>query len=529
MQSMKWRRMIFTMCLCGVVFTGVHSVRADEGETEEGAVAESVATDWQATIEDGQVMVSKGEIRVVLPLPQAARAVYQRGNLLYVAAGSSGVIVFQLTDSDAVQLRIVPTPSGNAMGFFVSGERVWVETHLTNATVLEDADAQGAAMVNLTDATTPVPAVKSKKNKEVLTGTPPKAHPLLARDTPITVDDTFPGEVKLNVGTSDGVQLKDRFEIYRNVSVKGGGEVFTGKELVAMVEITAVNETSAIGKLPRGDRAIVGDEAAYVDKRISRRNMFPEKLTNIGNAGFTARPILNLAGNSGGGALVDLDVSYYGKHTFAGFRVKPLAIGGTNEGTIFNSMALVEGGYDGRAFAVGLGVGAGITNGRMNATISDDWWGDSATDDNVNSGAAKHAAFALSQFIRLGPMDGLNLTISNAFLFASISQVGSEDEGFAYGSTSAQLNIPLGYRVNMFLGGGGGRLGHAYGEIGVLAWLRGNGDAGSISVSGAVGGAGAWVTGKKLDSDRYAEETFMAGPMVSFGLNYRFGYRQTKK
>lgn len=518
--------MILALYLCSAIFTGAHSVWADDEDTEKGAVAKSDTPDWRATIDAGQVAVSKGKISMVLPLPQVARAVYQRGNLLYVAAGSSGVFVFQLMDSDVVQLRTVPTPSGNAVGFFVSGDRIWVETHLTSATVLEDTDATGAAMVSLTDATVPAPAVKSEKAKGALAGTPEKTHPLLARDTPVTVDDTFPGEVKLNVGTNDGVQLKDRFEIYRDVSVKGGGEVFTGKELVAMVEITAVNETSAIGKLPRGDRAKVGDEAAFVKKRISRRNSFPEKLTHIGNVGFTARPILNLAGNSGGGALVDLDVSYYGKHTFAGFRVKPLAIGGTNEGSIFNSMALVEGGYDGRAFAVGLGVGAGITNGRMNATINDDWWGDSATDDNVNSGAAKHAAFALSQFIRLGPMDGLNLTISNAFLFATISQVGSEDEGFAYGSTSAQLNIPLGYRVNMFLGGGGGRLGHAYGEIGVLAWLRGNGDAGSVSVSGAVGGAGAWVTGKKLDSDRYAEETFMAGPMVSFGLNYRFGRKE---
>ncbi|MBN2525698.1 MAG: hypothetical protein JXR76_04830 [Deltaproteobacteria bacterium] len=523
-QCLKLWAMIITMWAAYGVASPVLAQDTNRAKPESETNAVSVI------VEDNQVFMIKGKEKTPLPLAGLAYAIYRQDDVLYVAVGSMGVQVFKLEDASATLIRHIPTPNGNAVGFFVSGNRLWVETRTTSATVLEDAHevkthiALAPVSGNMDSSIAGGNGASSKKNaaaSAVAISSKKKAHPLNTRTESISVTDTFPGEVKLNVGTNDGVQLKDRFEIYRDVTVQGGGETFTGKELVAMVEITAVNKTSCIGKLPRGDRAKAGDEAAYVKKGIAKRNTFPQKLSRIGNVGFTVRPILNLAGNSGGGALFDLDLSWLGKHTFMAFRVKPMAIGGTKESSIFNSMVLAEGGYDGRAFAVGLGVGAGLTNGRMNATIGDNWMDDAT--DNAKKKDPHRAAFALSQFIRLGPMDGLNLTINNAFLFASISQADSDEEGFEYGSTSAQLTIPLGYRVNLFMGGGGGRLGHAYGEIGVLAWLRGNGDAGSISVSGAVGAAGAWVIGRNLDNSGYAEETFMAGPMVSFGMNYRFG------
>jgi hypothetical protein len=214
--------------------------------------------------------------------------------------------------------------------------------------------------------------------------------------------------------------------------------------------------------------------------------------------------------------LLDGNLSYYGKHSYAAVRVKPMGFGWTSDDSVFNAMFLAEGGYDGRAFAVGVGAGVGITSGRMQDALNN-------SDELTNSSSSdKKAAFAMSQHVRIGPKDGLNLMVYNSFLYATKSLSTGEDVGFTFGSTVGRINCPLGYRLTLFTAGGGGRLGFAFGELGVFIWAKGNGDAGSIGFSGAIGAAGVWardVNGSEDENDN----SLLLGPMVSFGFTHRFG------
>ncbi|MCP4754271.1 MAG: hypothetical protein GY866_25585, partial [Proteobacteria bacterium] len=215
----------------------------------------------------------------------------------------------------------------------------------------------------------------------------------------------FHGTAKLDIGTVDGLKLKDRFEIYRKIEIKGGGESFEGEELAAMGEVVALNPDSCIVRLPKGDRVARGDRAILVNEKIIQRNMFPRKLEEMAEVAFSVRPVLNLTGSGGAGGLVEGDLSWFGKHTYAAFRVKPLGFGWTSDDPVFNGTFLAEGGYDGRVFAVGLGVGIGVTNGVMDVDTEEQI---EAGDENVSPTAPDNkVVLAMSQQLRFGPKDGL--------------------------------------------------------------------------------------------------------------------------
>ena len=100
------------------------------------------------------------------------------------------------------------------------------------------------------------------------------------------------------------------------------------------------------------------------------RGSVQASIAGVAEIGGTLRPIANAGSPLGVGVLADLYGTYWGKGYFVNLMVQPLGLGWTEEGNVVSTAALVEGGYDSRAFSVGLGVGISAINGDTDAMLS---------------------------------------------------------------------------------------------------------------------------------------------------------------
>jgi hypothetical protein len=105
-----------------------------------------------------------------------------------------------------------------------------------------------------------------------------------------------------------------------------------------------------------------------------------------------------------------------------------------------------------------------------------------------------------------------------------------ENEEFAYGGTSGQIQVSLDRLLNdtwLLLRGGGHLAGQAFGELGLRVLARGNGGAGTLFVTPSIGGAGVWGS-RESDCPQFQPEAVQcfdrvsyAGPMVGFSVEWR--------
>ncbi len=474
-------------------------------------------------LEDGKVFVQSGDDREELELAVSAMAIHVRGSNLYVALGFSGVAVYDLADPGRPRLAgQSPASGGKVVGFFEVDGGLWMKVDSTTALPLESVAA--AAVVS-----TAFGAGAGEKGEQPEESTMTKA---------VHIVKTYPGRVKLDAGSDSGIKVEDQFAVFRIMKMDSQDdedEEFSGSKMVAVLEVIAVSEKTSIARVWRGDRVSLSDEVTPVrERRMVARAVFPRRFENLGEVSVVIRPLLNVVGSSGFGFLGDLAVSWWGSAYFIDIRMQPLGFGWTDDGNIVSSSFLAEAGYDSRAFAVGLGAGVGVVSGDMGEMLVSKGLAEVGLDNSGNRVPEQPkwenrttAAFALSQVVRLGARDGLHLNVYNLFLYYSDEQATSDDEdetGFVYGGTTGRFNIPLGARTDLFLGGGGGRMGYAFGEVGVFTWIKGNGDSGSFGVSTSAGGAGVWGVRKREYADYWdTEHIVVAGPMVSLGLTYRFG------
>jgi hypothetical protein len=160
----------------------------------------------------------------------------------------------------------------------------------------------------------------------------------------------------------------------------------------------------------------------------------------------------------------------------------------------------VKASYDVRKFELGLGVGA--------ETVHD-------TPFPIASGSG----FLFVQQVRLGALDGLNFeALGYAVLFHS---------EFEFSAFVGRAQIPVGESYWLVFAGGGGGTGYGFGDIGVRALLRGNGDRGSFFLTVTVGGAGVYeniVTTCRGNGSEFAcpQEVQYVGPTVGVGGEWRF-------
>ena len=459
-------------------------------------------------IEGGAVFVVQGEQKEKLQLPARAESLLVAGDEMYVALGDSGVIVYDLEDkAKPTPSRTVTPPFGKITGLHETGNQVWMQISSVTAMPLASLPQELPKI-----EVKPAPVEKAPAPEII-----EEEHP----EDPIRILSIKDGRVELNSGSDRGVKVGDHFSIFRTTSVEGiDGEVFTGKELGAVVMVTAVKEDRCLADMGRGVRISKQDIVKPARPEEDSSLIFTRKLDGIFEAAMVIRPLLKVGKPLGVGTLTDMWINYTGGAYFVGMRVQPLGLAWTQDGNVVSTSFLVEGGYDATSFAVGLGLGISTVNGDLDYMLQTQ----SRWDASGGSYSQRtQNALAFSQLVRLGSRDGLHLFVCNLFLYHK-SEGEDGDEGFIYGGTTGQLTFPLSERVNLFFEGGGGRMGYLFGALGTSAWIIGNGDKGSLALSVSVGGAQIWGTREvKSNGDSYNEEVSVAGPMISFGLNYRFG------
>ncbi|MDD5307167.1 MAG: hypothetical protein PHU25_07585 [Deltaproteobacteria bacterium] len=492
------------------------------GRTQDVAPAAPAGGTVEYAVENGALVVVQGETRTTVAADGRVESVLVSGKELYAALGERGVAVYALGDPASPKLaRIVPSPGGRVTGFHVAGGEVWMEIASVSAVPV---GGRGAVAKGSSQATPEVSIEAEKKEAQL------RAKRIARK---IGIRRMEPGKIEVDAGSADGVQVGDRLSVFHTRPVEDGGEEsFVGRELVAVVEVIAVKEKSALAELGRGARVSKEDEVEPARADHESSNTYPHKLEGLAEVGATIRPLIKVGTPVGGGLLSDVFATYRGGSYFMGLRMQPLGLGWTDEGNVVSVSALVEGGYDGRAFGVGLGVGLSSVNGDMDFMLESSSVAavDAGGKDKGQKSYSQRTrnALALSQQVRLGALDGLSLTVYNIIIYHDATS--GADSGFIYGGTSGRGNIPLGTRTSLFVEGGGGVMGYGFGALGVSSWIIGNGDAGSLQLSVSAGGAAVWgsreVTQTDSEGKEYttAQEVMVAGPMVSMGLAYRFGF-----
>jgi hypothetical protein len=212
----------------------------------------------------------------------------------------------------------------------------------------------------------------------------------------------------------------------------------------------------------------------------------------------TVRPFLSLLGK-GGGAIVDLSIDHY----FArlplrlSLELSPLALAVEGDGTGAIGHARVGAAYATDYVEIGGSVGSRIQN-----------YGG--------------AGISLAGFLRLGALDGLNLTATYGYLAKRNRYTGVP--GLAMSNITGAINVPLSQRFSLFAEGGMSVDMWMYTSLGLRHRMTGDGRAGTWFISGAFGLG--WVVDRPEcaypDTGWCKNSAWAMGPTLSLGLERRF-------
>ncbi|NRA34028.1 MAG: hypothetical protein HRU17_11875 [Polyangiaceae bacterium] len=513
------------------------SAPAEPATTTEPATAEAdaKATPPLFEIHDGQLFFARDGKTFPFPLPAPAKALHIVGKRVYVAIGEQGVALVALdAKGDTVVEKLIPISHGQVTGFITDGNGIWMKVDSAHAIRLH-----GAANTSPPAPITPVEATPVAAPAKPTPKAPAPPRPAGPSRAAVKIAKIFNGQVLLDAGKNAGLRAGDRFRVVRGEQISDEGGAFDGEREVGVLVVDSVSPTAARARIWRGDRVLPGDRLEPANKKTDASLVYPRQLFGFVETEVHVRPILNV-GETGFGTIVDANATYYAEDYYVGLRSQPFGIGRTGGRTAFTQTLLAEGGYNSRPFAIGLGVGLTSVFGDLSdmfeiTSISDDEFGLARRDETQSGPQWEEStqelqhAFALNQRVRLGAMDGLNLTVANTLLYFSGSDANEpneEHDGFTYAGTNAKLTIPLAQRADLFLEGGGGVSGYAFGAIGVFGWIRGNGGPGSLGMLASAGGAGVWSSVSRTNVwYGYTEEKQIqvGGPMVSAGVRYRFG------
>ena len=503
-----------------------------------GAEVPAVATEG-LVIEAGNLYLVAGGQKTAVALPGPAGEMVVSGDHAFVALGELGAAVVRLARQDeqltAVVEKVIPVSHGAVTGFMVQGDAVWMQVSSMSAIRVQPGAAtalvtpvEGTAVAVVAPAVAPVPEASLQ----------PKEAEASAAIAGLNIIKIFDGKVLLNRGKASGLRVGDRFKVVRSEQNADEAGTYEGEHEVAVVVVESLSADSARAAIWRGDQVAAGDHIEPADNRTDPSLLYPRQLHDFVEFEAHVRPILNI-GAAGFGVLMDDHITYFGELYYLGLRNEPFGLGRTQNSTAFTQTTYAEGGYNSRPFAIGLAAGFTSVYGDLQEmfqiTSSDaatagpnpTTWPAGQPEMSDWKQDMQHA-FALGQRVRLGALDGMNLVVANTLLYfpgGGRSVDGTVNRsGFIWGGTDAKLTIPLAQRADMFVEGGGGVIGYAYGAVGVFGWLSGNGGPGSLGLMASAGGAGVWST-RTRQNYRYnytdTDDIIVAGPMVSLGLRYR--------
>lgn len=409
-----------------------------------------------------------------------------------VACGGSGLWMVRKNPSGALEIASFDDLGGPVVGLFRREGRVWAEVLRREARDVAGVDGDASHAAFPSDA-------KALATPVAPASPPTPAPPTSGKSARVT--QVLPGEVVIDLGRDDRVEEGARVEFSVVESLEVGGEAAERRRTVAIGVVSAASDRFAKVELGIDERVPLGATARIVDDSPSAKRAAPPRLGGLWHAGFMLRPFIAID-DLGGGFVSDAAVGYrFESDVHVEACLSPLAFGtGDEKRAVWPLGAFVKGSFDSELFEMGLGFGY-------------------ETIKNVPDGAQPGTGILFVQQLRLGSLDGLNVDFqSHAVLFHS---------RFDFSGLVGRAQIPVGRRFWLVFAGGGGSAGYAYGESGVRALLRGNGDRGSFFLTGTVGGAAIFQNREVICEQPgftapCQEVTEYAGPMIGGGGEWRF-------
>ena len=284
------------------------------------------------------------------------------------------------------------------------------------------------------------------------------------------------GEVVVDLGLEDGVEVGDRIEFYVIEEVVIDAETTTQQErIITVAEVTAASKNRSKARLGLNIAVEPGALAREVNKSLPSRTL-PPRASGLTEVSAVVRPFLAI-GEIGGGAMTDIQVVHRFERSMAAtLRMTPLVFGANRSGN-GGSMAL-SGllSYDTDLLQIGLGLGT--------SRITSVPFGQG---DDIGD-----FVLTLGQTARLGSRDGLNIegfnqrvvaakkkgetisrTVQTGFDREVFNQFSLYAQEFRFESLHIHTQIPISSVLdNTWLiarGGGGALLLHGFGEVGCVA------------------------------------------------------------
>ncbi len=403
----------------------------------------------------------------------------------WVACGAGGVWVVELGTASGDRWVERRPLSGSAVGLFSRNGRVWVEVETRSAHPLQPVEIGGGATAR--------PSLEA----------PPTARQARPPAAPAEVEVALRGrvlsarggELVVDLGREHGVRVGNRIELATLRDSPLGP--LLDRHVLAVGRVTSVSGEQSLVELGTGEEVPVGAEATLTTRELTHDRSAPPRAAGIWTFAGVLRPFFVLE-QLGIGTLNELAVGYQFR---APLRVQllasPLGFSTAEDGTIFSTVVLGLVSYDTRLFEIGFGAGAQSVN-----------------DSDYEPGTG----LTLSQSIRFGSLDGLNLAIRN-----DVSLFHSE---FEYSAFNGQGQLPITDRGWLVVQGGGGSVGHAFFEVGGKVLLLGNGTHDSLLLRGTIGYAALFerpgifevspVTGLFGTTDLEH-----AGPLIGLGVEWR--------
>ncbi|MBI5526815.1 MAG: hypothetical protein HY897_10825 [Deltaproteobacteria bacterium] len=457
-----------------------------------------------------ELVVERGADRKSLILPCTPGKHVVHNDVVYVACGPDGVAMVSLSGLGAPRLLKHADPGGDVQGFTIVDEQVWA------IIVRQEARPVDLSPIRLAP---PAPKAAYSETATALMGATP---------LPAKVGDVIGqkgGRVTISLGSADGLRTDQRVEIFREHEVVlGEGQRAVREETLAVGRVAAVSEKAAQVDLGTDELVRAGSKVRATTRDLTANRLFPPRMAEVWDFNFMLRPFLAL-GTVGVGMVSDAAVGYRFKEpVHIQLLLKPFGVGLAGDGNIVAEAANLVGSYDTSYFEIGLGLGWSAVNNPIeeSALSSDEAAGIGAS---VPRFEKVRDGLSIAQMARLGSLDGMHLHVDNFFVLYKGE--------FQYGGTIGSIQTPIGDRSWLLLRGGGGVAGYAFGEIGLRVLVRGNGGPGALFLTPSLGGAALMgekegkctiydYNGQKTSTVACAQELSYGGPMVGFGMEWRF-------
>lgn len=496
----------------------------------------------ECRIEEGKAVIVAGDSTISVAATAGATSCLVYDGRLFVAAGPRGVLVYSLNGEDARLTGGWQPADGEVIGLQSGpGGLMAVSARLTLVPLRLAADGSlgPAGVADLLGGQAAGSAARTSWTRTDADRGPDKMAAAAKRFAG-TVTKVRGDIAVLDIGADAGVAQGDRFEIRAQALTRqydletGLYEQRPSNQITAVVEVASVSADKALVTLGRGDRARVGDHALPTNKKTSGNSWFPGYERSLNRIQAKVGPYLGINTLSAG-----MLTSVMYDRTFA-FPMR-LSAGFSNIGLVFGEDFAapfhldVVPSYDTDYFEVGLGLGY------------------------VFSSHERRRGLSFLQKVRLGTVDGLKLTVQNAFIYERrrtsswFADFGSNDSKaigddctptdddkdlsgyeFNWEGVDASLSIPLTRRVTLVTDWSYSNAGWLYGDLGIRTLVMGNGGHGTLIIPVTIGGVAlndyvpsgretyCDADSNKVSSLQEYNSRVYAGPVVTVGIDYRW-------